>query len=207
MQEKLSPWGLSSIADVQTQSGDRIAFDFMGVTILDYYDLYQKFTYVNQESYKLDHIASVELGEKKVEYEYDHFKDFYTNDFQKFVEYNHQDVKLVQKLETETWTHGTCPGTRVHGKVNLGDVFSQVRTWDQIIYHHLRAKNIVIPRKKNGGKKDGQIIGAYVKEPITGRHDWVVSFDLNSLYPHLIMQYNISRHQVASGRVPKGIRY
>ena len=71
-------------------------------------------------------------------------------------------------------------------------MFSQVRTWDQIIYHHLRAKNIVIPRKINAGKKDGQIIGAYVKEPITGRHDWVVSFDLNSLYPHLIMQYNIS---------------
>jgi DNA polymerase elongation subunit (family B) len=64
--------------------------------------------------------------------------------------------------------------------------------WDQIIYHYLRGQDIVIPRKKTGGKKENQIIGAYVKEPITGRHDWVVSFDLNSLYPHLIMQYNIS---------------
>ena len=189
---KLSPWGIVRQRDVQTQSGDRIAFEFMGVTILDYYDLYQKFTYVNQESYKLDHIASVELGEKKLEYEYDHFKDFYTKDFQKFVEYNYQDVKLVQKMEQKLGLMELALALAYTAKVNLGDVFSQVRTWDQIIYHHLRAKNIVIPRKKCGGKKDGQIIGAYVKEPITGRHDWVVSFDLNSLYPHLIMQYNIS---------------
>ncbi len=190
--KRLSPWGFVHQRDVQTQSGERIAFEFMGVTILDYYDLYQKFTYVNQESYKLDHIASVELGEKKVEYEYDHFKDFYTNDFQLFVEYNHQDVKLVQKLEKKLGLMELALALAYTAKVNLGDVFSQVRTWDQIIYHHLRAKDIVIPRKKNGGKKEGQIIGAYVKEPITGRHDWVVSFDLNSLYPHLIMQYNIS---------------
>ena len=202
--KKLSPWGVVHQRDVQTQSGERIAFEFMGVTILDYYDLYQKFTYVNQESYKLDHIASVELGEKKVEYEYDHFKDFYTNDFQLFVEYNHQDVKLVQKLEKKLGLMELALALAYTAKVNLGDVFSQVRTWDQIIYHHLRAKNIVIPRKKNGGKKDGQIIGAYVKEPITGRHDWVVSFDLNSLYPHLIMQYNISPDtKVMPGGFPK----
>jgi len=189
---KLSPWEIVKQRNVQTQSGDRIAFDFVGVTILDYFDLYQKFTYVNRESYKLDHIAFVELGEKKVEYEYDHFKDFYTKDFQKFVEYNYQDVKLVQKMEEKLGLMELAMALAYNAKVNLGDVFSQVRTWDQIIYHHLRAKNIVIPRKINGGKKDGQIIGAYVKEPITGRHDWVVSFDLNSLYPHLIMQYNIS---------------
>ena len=202
--KRLSPWGIVKERNVQTQSGDRIAFEFVGVTILDYYDLYQKFTYVNQESYKLDHIAFVELGEKKVEYEYDHFKDFYTNDFQLFVEYNHQDVKLIQKLEKKLGLMELALALAYTAKVNLGDVFSQVRTWDQIIYHHLRAKNIVIPRKKNGGKKDGQIIGAYVKEPITGRHDWVVSFDLNSLYPHLIMQYNISPDtKVMPGGFPK----
>ena len=200
--KKLSPWEFVKQRNIQTQSGDRIAYDFVGLTILDYFDLYQKFTYVNQESYKLDHIAFIELGEKKVEYEYDHFKDFYTKDFQKFVEYNYQDVKLVQKLEQKLGLMELAMALAYNAKVNLGDVFSQVRTWDQIIYHHLRAKNIVIPRKINAGKKDGQIIGAYVKEPITGRHDWVVSFDLNSLYPHLIMQYNISRYK-GDRRVPK----
>jgi DNA polymerase elongation subunit (family B) len=188
----LSPWNWVRKRDIQTQAGDRIAYEVVGRTILDYFDLYQKFTYVNQESYKLDHIAFVELGEKKLEYEYDHFKDFYTNDFQKFVEYNIQDVRLIQKMEKKLGLMELAMALAYTAKVNLGDVFSQVRTWDQIIYHYLRGQDIVIPRKKNGGKKDGQIIGAYVKEPITGRHDWIVSFDLNSLYPHLIMQYNIS---------------
>ncbi len=190
--QELSPWRWVRKRDIQTQAGDRIAYEIVGITILDYFDLYQKFTYVNQESYKLDHIANVELGERKLESGYDHFKDFYTKDFQRFVEYNVQDVRLIEKLEKKLGLLELALALAYTAKVNLADVFSQVRTWDQIIYHHLRAKDIVIPRKKAGGKKENQIIGAYVKEPITGRHDWVVSFDLNSLYPHLIMQYNIS---------------
>jgi len=63
--------------------------------------------------------------------------------------------------------------------------------WDAIIYNYLKKRNIVIPPKV-GAKKDDKYAGAYVKEPIPGSYDWVVSFDLNSLYPHLIMQYNIS---------------
>ena len=140
----------------------------------------------------MDHIAFIELGEKKLEYEYDHFKDFYTNDFQKFVEYNIQDVRLIEKLEKKLGLLELAMALGVHAKVNLGDVFSQVRIGIKSSITILRGQDIVIPRKKNGGKKENQIIGAYVKEPITGRHDWIVSFDLNSLYPHLIMQYNIS---------------
>ena len=63
--------------------------------------------------------------------------------------------------------------------------------WDSIIYNYLKKKNIVIPPKV-GGLKDEKYAGAYVKEPIPGKYDWIVSFDLNSLYPHLIMQYSIS---------------
>ena len=69
------------------------------------------------------------------------------------MEYNYQDVKLVQKLEQKLGLMELAMALAYNAKVNLGDVFSQVRTWDQIIYHHLRAKNIVIPRKK-AGKKD-----------------------------------------------------
>jgi DNA polymerase elongation subunit (family B) len=76
-------------------------------------------------------------------------------------------------------------------KVNLMDIFSQVRTWDAIVFHYLHARGIVIPPKKHNSK-DRQYAGAYVKEPTPGLYNWVVSLDLNSLYPHLIMQYNIS---------------
>ena len=189
---KLSPWNFTKEQLVHTLHGTKTAFDLYGIAVLDYLDLYKTFTYVNQESYKLDHIAFVELGEKKISYdEYDSISDFYKKDFSKFVQYNVQDTLLVEKLESKMKLLELALALAYAAKVNYVDVFSQVRTWDQIIYHHLRSKNIVIPMKK-GKAKDSQYAGAYVKEPITGQHDWVVSFDLNSLYPHLIMQYNIS---------------
>ena len=189
---RLSPWGMTREHVVRTKHGEKTAVDLIGISILDYLDLYQTFTYVNQESYKLDHIAQVELGERKIAYdEYDSIADFYKKDFPKFVQYNHQDTVLIQKLEDKMKLLELALALAYAAKVNFTDVFSQVRTWDQIIYHHLRSNNIVIPMKR-GSKKDEQYAGAYVKEPITGKHNWVMSFDLNSLYPHLIMQYNIS---------------
>ena len=189
---KLSPWGYVREHTVRTLHGEKLAFDLTGIATLDYLDLYQTFTYTNQESYKLDHIASVELGESKLSYdEYDSISDFYKKDFPKFVQYNYQDTILIEKLEEKMKLLELALALAYTAKVNLVDVFSQVRTWDQIIYHHLRSEGTVIPLKKHGSKSE-QYAGAYVKEPITGMHDWVLSFDLNSLYPHLIMQYNIS---------------
>jgi len=86
-------------------------------------------------------------------------------------------------------------------KVNYEDVFYQVRMWDTIIYNYLKRRNIVIPPKNRSDKSD-KYAGAYVKEPIPGKYDWVVSFDLNSLYPHLIMQYNISPETLLDTRPP-----
>ena len=86
-------------------------------------------------------------------------------------------------------------------KANYADVFSQVRMWDTIIYNYLKKRNVVIPPKEQTDK-DAKYAGAYVKEPIPGKYDWVVSFDLNSLYPHLIMQYNISPETLLETKHP-----
>ncbi len=188
----LSPWQKIREKFIERSSKKHRTFQILGVSILDYLDLYRTFTYTNQESYRLDHIAFVELGERKLGYgEYETIRDFYRGDFQRFMEYNVRDVELIELLEDKMKLLELALALAYSAKVNYEDVFSQVRTWDQIIYHHLRKQNIVIPPKK-GGKKDEKYAGAYVKDPITGMHDWVVSFDLNSLYPHLIMQYNIS---------------
>ena len=190
--DRLSPWNKLREKNVQRMSRDHLVFQLMGVSVLDYLDLYKTFTYTNQESYRLDHIGHVELGEKKLSYEeFDNIREFYKKDFQKFVEYNIRDVELVEKLEEKLKLLELAVALAYSAQVNYEDVFSQVRTWDAIIYHFLRKDGIVIPQKKHGNK-DTQYAGAYVKEPIVGKHDWVVSFDLNSLYPHLIMQYNIS---------------
>jgi len=191
---QLSPWNKIKEKLITVMGREHYAYQISGVSQLDYLDLYKKFTYVNQESYKLGHISSVELGEEKLSYsEYDNIHTFYKNNYQKFVEYNIKDVDLVDRLEDKLKLIELCITMAYDAGVNYEDVFSQVRTWESLIYNHLNRKDIsTSPR--NFKIKEREYEGAYVKEiPERGINgDWIVSFDLNSLYPHLIMQYNIS---------------
>ena len=200
---KMSPWNYVNAERVQMGQKNQQYWNILGVSVLDYFELYRKFTYVRQESYKLDYIGKVELGEQKLENPYDTFKEFYTKDYQKFVEYNIQDVELVDKLEDKMRLIELCLTMAYDFKVNYNDVYSQVRCWDTLIYNHLRKKNIVIPPREDH-EKATQYEGAYVKDPQPGLHEWICSFDLNSLYPHLIMEYNISPEMFA-GVEPKAV--
>ncbi len=200
--KSFSPWGLVTENEVFANNRQQICMDVGGITQLDYLDLYKKFTYSAQESYRLDYIAEVELGQKKLDHsEFDTFKDFYTKGWTKFVEYNIVDVELVDRLEDKMKLIELAITMAYDAKVNYSDVFSQVRMWDTIIYNYLKKRDIVIP-PKDKTEKNEKYAGAYVKEPIPGIYEWVVSFDLNSLYPHLIMQYNISPETLLEERHP-----
>jgi DNA polymerase elongation subunit (family B) len=198
----ISPWGTTLCREIFIKGRKQIAYDISGIATLDYLELYRKFTYTNQESYRLDHICEVELGEKKLDHsEYDTFKEFYTHNWQKFVEYNIHDVRLVDKLDDKMKLLELAVTMAYDAKVNYEDVYSQVRMWDNIIYVYLHDQKIVIPPKKES-HKSAKYAGAFVKEPKPGMYDWVVNFDLNSLYPHLIMQYNISPETLLPHRHP-----
>ena len=202
LMKRLSPWGLVTERETIIMGRKHISYDVGGVTQLDYLNLYKKFTYKAQESYRLDYIASVELNQKKLDHsEFDTFKDFYTKGWQKFVEYNIIDVELVDRMEDKMKLIELAITMAYDAKVNYNDVFYQVRMWDAIIYNYLKKRNIVIPPKERSDK-DAKYAGAYVKQPVPGKYDWVVSFDLNSLYPHLIMQYNISPETLRETRHP-----
>jgi DNA polymerase elongation subunit (family B) len=202
LMKRMSPWGLVTERETYISGRKHISYDVGGITQLDYLNLYKKFTYKAQESYRLDYIASVELGQKKLDHsEFDTFKDFYTNGWQKFVEYNIIDVELVDRMEDKMKLIELAITMAYDAKANYADVFSQVRMWDTIIYNYLKKRNIVIPPKERS-EKDSKYAGAYVKEPIPGMYDWVVNFDLNSLYPHLIMQFNVSPETLAEERHP-----
>ena len=189
--KKLSPWGYVNEENVYQYGRQQQKYDIFGVACLDYLDLYRKFTYTNQESYRLDHIAFVELGERKNENPYETYQEWYTKDYQSFVDYNITDVELVDALEDRMKLIELALTVAYEAKVNYEDVYSQVKMWDVLIYNFLRSKDIVVPKRRISAKDD-RYEGAYVKEPQTGMHKWVMSFDLNSLYPHLIIQYNIS---------------
>lgn len=173
--KRLSPWGIVNdrlIPTPQTRAAEESggkaepnAKDIIGITILDYLGLYRKFTYSQQESYSLDNIGFVELGEKKLDYsEYESLNELYKQDYQKFLDYNIKDVLLVEKLDDKMkLIEQTCTIAYDAG-VNLIDALTSVRMWDVIIHNFLMQKNIVVPPKEVGDK-ESKVEGAYVKDP------------------------------------------
>ena len=189
---KLSPHNLVTSREwLYMGQKKMVSYNISGVAILDYLQMYKKFTYVTRETYRLDHITEVELGKKKIDYsEFGAMHLFYRNDYQKFLEYNIRDTELVEQLDNKLQLMNLLVTMAYSAKCNYEDVFGSVRFWDLLIYNFLKKKGIIPPPKK--GAPSSKFVGAYVKDPQVGQHNWVMSFDLNSLYPHLIMQYNMS---------------
>ena len=190
----LSPWNYISERKTNINGRLLIAYSFVGIESLDYIELYKWYAPggKSQESYRLDNIAQVELGEGKISYdEYENLHQLYRQNYQLFIEYNIKDVALILKLEDKLKLIELALTLAYDTKCNYEDVFAQTRMWDSLTYSYLLGKGIIVPPKETQ-EKDAAFEGAYVKEPQIGLHDWVASFDLNSLYPHLMMQYNIS---------------
>jgi DNA polymerase elongation subunit (family B) len=196
--KKLSPWNIVNQRKVMAMGRENIAYEMLGVATWDYIELYRWYAPggKSQESYKLDNIANVEIGENKLSYdEYDNLHQLYRLNYQKFIEYNIKDVELILRLDEKLKLFELGLTLAYDTKTNYEDIFAQTRMWDSLIYSYLIEKNIVVPPKIIS-QKDDRFEGAYVKDPQVGRHDWVASFDLNSLYPHLMMQYNISPEMI-----------
>ena len=185
---------------------DNMYYTIIGISTLDYIDLYKKYTYKARESYRLDYIGQVELGMGKITDDEMQGYDLYKTDYQKFIEYNIKDVEIVKKLDDKMKLLDLVITIAYESKINFEDVFSPVKTWETIIYNFLRKQNIAVPQERHRGESKSGIEGGYVKEPHVGLHKWVVSFDLNSLYPHLIQQYNISPEMISDDEVLK-IKY
>ena len=192
--KKLSPWNYIGERKTVINGRQMIAYNIMGVESLDYIELYKWYAPggKSQESYRLDAIAQVELGEGKISYdEYDNLHALYRLNYQKFIEYNIKDVELIIKLEDKLKLIELGVTLAYDTKTNFEDIFAQTRMWDSLTYAYLFEKGIIVPPREIK-EKDSAFEGAYVKDVQVGKHEWVASFDLNSLYPHLMMQYNIS---------------
>lgn len=190
--KSLSPWNIVQKETVTVKQTDYNSYNIYGLSILDYYMLYIKNVSEPRENYKLGYIAEVELGQTKVDWQskYETMKEFYTKDFQLFVEYNIQDVNLPDMLEAKLKLIEQTISVAYLAKCNYTDVLAQVRTWDTLIFNWLFQENIIIPPKEHKTKSE-KFEGAFVKEPIPGKYHWVVSFDVTSLYPSIIRVLNI----------------
>ena len=213
---RLSPWGLVNQREIFKGLKNLQTYDIIGIQQADYLELFQKFgySYGAQETYRLDHIGYVVLGEKKLSYDdYGNLYTLYKENHQKFIDYNIKDVQLVERIDEKMGLISLALTMAYKGGVNLSDTFGTTAIWDSIIYRRLINKNILPPIEQirqvqyNLSMGGGMIAGGYVKEPQVGAHDWVVSFDLNSLYPNIIVQQNISPETIAGERFPQGTKY
>jgi DNA polymerase elongation subunit (family B) len=201
--KKFSPWNMSDVRDYVNHYGNKVVvFNLYGINIIDYMALYKQRTFVNQESYSLDHISHIELDKQKIDYsEYGNLHTLYKNNYSLYLEYNVKDVTLVEDLEDKLGLLELTMTMAYNAKCNYSDTFGMVKYWETIIYNFLKEQKIQTPPQKLEKTKHHSIVGAYVKEPIVGKHDWVMSFDLNSLYPHIIMQYNVSPEKMIKGDI------
>jgi DNA polymerase elongation subunit (family B) len=186
------PFGLMKMR--QTDIGGKMykIYELPGYTILDYMDLYKKFSGTSQESYALQNIAKVELDAQKLDYsEYGSLREFYRQNFQKFAEYNVQDAILVERLDDKLKLIDLAISVAYEAKITFDTVFFATRIWETICCDYLMQRDIVPPLKRSYAK-DEQFVGAYVKDVTPGLYKNVVSFDATSLYPSIIMQWNIS---------------
>ena len=207
--KKFSPWGMVNSRNVIRHNKEAITFNLEGIQILDYLELFQKFgySYGTQESYKLNHIAYVVLGDKKLSYEESgSLKNLYKDDFQKYIDYNVKDVELVDRLEDKMGLITLAMTIAYKGGVNYTDTFGVTAIWESIIYRKLKSQKIMPPIRDDNTPKTA-FAGGYVKDPQIGLHNWVVSFDLNSLYPNIIVQYNMSPETLTSRFVKSGVEY
>ena len=192
--KQLSPWGMIRPYEVEVKGRKIASYELIGLSVLDYLALYKKFTYSQQETYKLDHIAHVELDERKVDYKdlgYTNLNDLWDRNHQLFMEYNIQDVELIDRLEEKLKLIELVFTLAYMAKVNYTDTLGSVKIWEVYIHNFLMDRNIVIEKSRSSNMAT-EFAGGYVKDVQVGMHNWVVSFDLDSLYPHLIMHYNIS---------------
>lgn len=209
---KLSPWGKVEQKNIVIKGKENALYEIMGVQQLDYLDLFKKFTlntYGAQESYKLDNIAEVVLNEHKLDYtDVGSLTKLYETDHQKFTDYCIKDVELIERFEEKLGLINLVFTLAYFGGVNYTDTLGTVAIWDSIIFRHLAKKKIAVPPSRPSAKTSYP--GGYVKEVTPGVYDWIMSFDLNSLYPNLIIQYNMSpetlvRHMQVPGIDPDRI--
>ena len=202
--KKLSPFGLVKERNIKVSGREQQCYDITGISELDYMELFKKFTYTAQESYKLDHIAHTILGENKLSYEeFSTLHGLYVADPQKFGDYNIKDTQLVYRFEDKMGLIRLAMTLAYRGGVNFGETLGTTAIWDSIIYRDLHDKGIVVQPNEEKFKSD--FPGGYVKAPKVGMHEWVCSFDLNSLYPHLIMQYNMSPETLIEDHTTYGV--
>lgn len=163
-----------------------------GISCIDYLDIYKKFSVGLRESYKLDAIAELELGERKVDYGNTNLSALADDDWQTFVEYNVQDVNLLVQMEDKLRYLELLRMLAYTGLTTIESAMGTLSVITGATVIKARSKGLVVPTFIKDNINNAKYEGAYVGEPQRGFQHDVVSFDANSLYPNTMISLNLS---------------
>lgn len=180
----------------QYERGGRMqeTYDLIGRNHVDYLQLYKKYTYEEQQSYSLNSIAEIELNETKVQYD-GTLDELYHDEFDKFLEYNIQDTRLLDKLDKKLQFIDLATNIAHENCVLLQTTMGAVAVTDQALLMEAHSRGMICPNKKRDAstdEEDNRAAGGWVATPKKGMHKWVGSVDLNSLYPSTLRALNMS---------------
>ena len=165
-------------------------YDLIGRVHLDSLELYRKYTYEERHTYRLDAIGELEVGEKKTVYE-GTLDQLYNNDFRTFIEYNRQDVALLDKLDKKLKFIDLSNELAHANTVLLQTTMGAVAVTEQAIINEAHHRGLQVPNRPKRDEENTAAAGAYVAFPKKGVHKWIGSMDLNSLYPSVIRALNM----------------
>ena len=203
---RLCLWGkFPKRREYEAYGRETITYDLVGRIHMDYLQLYRKHTYHEMHSYRLDFVGEYEVGDKKTHYE-GSLDSLYNNDFERFIEYNRQDVLLLVKIDSKNKFIDLSNNLAHENCVLLATTMGAVGLIDQAIVNEAWDLGFIVPNRKrddfrnDSGSSDDDdeeiningVVGAYVADPNPGMHDWIGGVDINSLYPSAIRALNMS---------------
>jgi len=177
-------------------------FDLVGRVHLDSLELYRKYTYEERHSYRLDAIGEMEVGERKTVYE-GTLDQLYNNDFKTFIEYNRQDVALLDKLDKKLKFIDLSNELAHANTVLLQTTMGAVAVTEQAIINEAHERGMRVPNRPKRDDENTAAAGAYVAFPKKGVHKWIGSMDLNSLYPSVIRALNMAPETIVGQLRPE----
>ncbi|BAU39968.1 DNA-directed DNA polymerase type II [Ralstonia phage RSP15] len=188
--KELSPWKMISTRSIKTRYGEKEIVELTGLPCIDFMDLVKKHGYIEPDNWKLGTVANMIVNAKKIDYtEARNLNTLYITNYQKFIKYNIHDVNLVKMMNDKKKFIELTFTLAYLLRCNYKDTFATVKPWSASVYMRLSAKGI---QPEIVGVTEGKdIIGGYVQEPVPGIYKWIASVDAASLYPHMMMQFNM----------------
>jgi DNA polymerase elongation subunit (family B) len=190
---KLCLWDeLPKERDFERGGRTQKTYDLIGRIHVDYLQLYKNYNYEERHSYTLNAISEIELKETKIQYD-GTLHELYNDDFKKFLEYNIQDTRLLDKLDKKLQFIDLANSIAHANGVLIQTTMGAVAQIDQAIVIEAHRRNMICPDKVHRkDENESRAAGGWVATPKKGLHKWVASVDLRSLYPSVIRSLNMS---------------